>query len=41
MNIVFQLSESDQKMNLTANNPLIEEGFKMNVKNSGKIATEK
>ena len=40
VNIVFQLSESHQKMNLTANNTLIEEAFNMNVKNSGKIARE-
>ena len=40
MNIVFQPSESHQKINLTANHTLIEEPFKMNVKNSGKIAKE-
>ena len=40
VNIVFQPSESHQKINLKANHALIEEAFKMNVKNSGKIARE-
>ena len=40
MNIVLQPSESNQKINLTGNETLIEEAFKMNVKNSGKIARE-
>ena len=37
---VCQPSESHQKINLKANRTLIEEAFKMNVKNSRKIARE-
>ena len=40
VNIVFQPTEPHQKINLTANHTLIEEAFKMNVKNSGKITKE-
>ena len=40
VNIVFQPSESHQKINLKANHSLIEKAFKMNVKISGKIAME-
>ena len=40
VNIVFQPSESHQKIDLKANHTLIEEAFKVNVKNSGKIARE-
>ena len=38
VNIIFQPSDSHQKINLTANHTLTV--FKMNVKNLGKIANE-
>ena len=40
VNNAFQPSESHQKFNFKANHALLEEAFKMNVKNSGKIARE-
>ena len=40
VNIAFQPSESQEKINLTANHPFIEESFKINVKNSRKITRE-
>ena len=40
VNIIFQPSDSHQKINLTANHTLTEAVFKMNVKNLGKIAKE-
>ena len=40
VNIVFQISESDQKNHLTANQTIIEDDFKMYVNNLGKIAKE-
>ena len=40
VNNASQPSESHQKFNFKANHALLEEAFKMNVKNSGKIARE-
>ena len=40
VNIVFQPSESHQKINLKVNHTLAQEAFKMNIKNPGKIARE-
>ena len=37
VNIVFQPSESHQKINLKANHTLIEDAFKMNVKILGRL----
>ena len=40
VNIVFQLSEFDQKNHLTANQTVIEDDLKMYVNDLGKIARE-